>query len=218
MLATFLIEIILAIVVIVRMPKTNTVILGASIITLLSLFQLAEYAICEELVMSAEWWGRIGFAAITLLPPLGFHLAKVLAGKPSSALVYAAYLSGAAWIGMFLSGSVIDSYQCTSNYLIFHMSGDFGGTYFTYYYIWLLAAMAVTLRSYARRIGKYMSSLWLLIGYSAFVFPATIIWLIDTRAADGLPSIMCGFAVVLAIILALRVLPLSNTSGAGKKK
>ena len=47
----------------------------------------------------------------------------------------------------------------------------------------------------------------LALGYLAFIVPTTAANLINPATLAGIPSIMCGFAVLLAIILAGEVLP-----------
>lgn len=47
----------------------------------------------------------------------------------------------------------------------------------------------------------------LALGYLAFIVPTTAVNLINPATLAGIPSIMCGFAVLLAIILAGEVLP-----------
>lgn len=49
--------------------------------------------------------------------------------------------------------------------------------------------------------------LYLGIGYASFMLPTTIVYLIDQTTIAGIPSIMCGFAVLLALCLVFAVLP-----------
>ena len=52
---------------------------------------------------------------------------------------------------------------------------------------------------------------WLLAGYLVFVVPTTFVNIINPNTIEGIPSIMCGFAVLLAVILLLKVSPLVLT-------
>jgi hypothetical protein len=208
MAVTAITELLLALYVLVKLPRNLTTMLGLSILLLLAVFQVAEYSICEGSIFSADTWSRIGFAAITLLPPLGVHLYRNLLGKKAGAIEALAYMTGGLWMVVFLSGNAIDAYQCTTNYLIFDLKPGVGGAYFVYYYIWLLYVLFGSANQWRLGTAKNHTSLmWLTIGYAAFIVPATFIWLLDGPAARGLPSIMCGFAILLAIILALKVLP-----------
>ena len=49
---------------------------------------------------------------------------------------------------------------------------------------------------------------WLLGGYASFIVPAGTIYLLAPETRNAFPSIMCGFAVFLAFILAAKVYPL----------
>ena len=75
MLATLLIEFSGALYTLIRYRLTaRTAILAASLLAL-GVFQLAEYFICTGVVLSGLSWARLGFVAISLLPPLGIELA-----------------------------------------------------------------------------------------------------------------------------------------------
>ena len=46
-----------------------------------------------------------------------------------------------------------------------------------------------------------------MIGYVLFMVPTTFVNIVDPSTISGIPSIMCGFAVLLAATLAGKVLP-----------
>jgi len=48
-------------------------------------------------------------------------------------------------------------------------------------------------------------------GYAAFILPTTAFNIIDPTTTRGIPSIMCGFAVIFAVALVAKVLPQSAT-------
>ena len=50
---------------------------------------------------------------------------------------------------------------------------------------------------------------WLAAGYLSFILPTTFVNLVNPETIEGIPSIMCGFAVLLAIILIGFVAPLT---------
>ena len=81
MIATFVIEIALAVYVNWRYKFNNITKLAISILFFLAVFQLAEYNVCEgSFGIDSLSWARVGYVAITMLPPLGFHLATRIAG------------------------------------------------------------------------------------------------------------------------------------------
>ncbi|HUC96657.1 MAG TPA: hypothetical protein VMR16_03275, partial [Candidatus Saccharimonadales bacterium] len=47
----------------------------------------------------------------------------------------------------------------------------------------------------------------MMVGYLVFLVPTTFFNIIDPSTVKGIPSIMCGFAVLLAFVIVLKVLP-----------
>lgn len=211
MMATFAIEIGLAIYVTWRYSLTNITKLAVGILFFLGVFQLAEYNVCEGAFgLDSLTWSRLGYVAITMLPPLGFHLATRIAGEKRYGMVTAAYVSAGLFAAFFaLSGHGMTSSACLGNYVIFKTAPAAAPLYTAYYYGWLIVGTAYSL-SMARRQSKphYANALKALaFGYMAFIIPTTAVNVIDPATIAGIPSIMCGFAVVLAIMLAGEVLP-----------
>lgn len=212
MLATFAIEFGLAFYAIWRY-KLNTVsrLVVAFLITL-GVFQLSEFMICGGLGLGHTEWVQLGYVAITLLPALGIHLTAVLAGKKSARpLVYAAYASAFAYAVYFIAyGAQVIHEQCAPNYAIFDMDGNGYLFYGLYYYGWLLLTALLSVK-WAKEMPKKAAALrWMVAGYAAFLVPTTLANLIDPATIRAIPSIMCGFAVLFALILVWKVLPLAK--------
>lgn len=184
----------------------------AAILGFLALFQVAEFMICEgALGISSVGWARIGFGAITMLPPLGLHLGMTIAGKKSKPVLAAAYGSALTFAFLFFAlGHGLTGQICGGNYVIFEVTRPMMIPYGLYYYGWVLVGML-----FAWKYGNSQdisdnnrSALrWLAIGYASFVIPTTIVALLKPETRSGIPSIMCGFAVFLAITLLVWVLP-----------
>lgn len=211
MLATFIIEVVCAIYVVYRYKLNAITRLVVAILLGLATFQIAEYNICEGAWgVDSLTWARIGHVAITLLPPLGFHLATKLAGQNRPLLVGVAYGAAAIFSLIFMFvGQGMGAQLCLGNYVIFNIASWAVLPYAAYYYG--LLAMGI---SYSLKAAKSLSSpskkkalYGLAIGYAAFVIPTTAANIIDPSTISGIPSIMCGFAVVLAIVLVTTVLP-----------
>jgi hypothetical protein len=211
MLATFIIEIIGALYVVFRYKMTPVSRLATGILVGLAAFQLAEYNVCEGAWgVDSLTWARIGYVAITLLPPLGLHLATKIANKPQKVLVGSAYGLAAAFGIIFLFvGHGMQSQECLGNYVIFKIAHWATIPYALYYYGLLLLTVGHALRAAKgmKNEAKASSLRFLAMGYLAFIVPTTAANLIDPSTLAGIPSIMCGFAVVLALILVLAVLP-----------
>lgn len=210
MAATFLIEIVLAIVVIWKYklnPISRIVVL---ILLFLAIFQAAEFMICEVWGFGSVTWSRIGHVAITMLPPLGIHLAYEIAGAKKRPLLITAYVTAGAFVAFFLfAGSSLESAACLGNYVIFELTKGSVWLYSLYYYGWLFAGIWLCNQLVGQTKKKNIQSALygIATGYALFILPTATVNLIDPTTISGIPSIMCGFAVLFALILAFWVLP-----------
>jgi hypothetical protein len=215
MLATLTIESVLAIYTVWRYKMSTVTRLITGSLVMLGTFQLAEYFVCTGYGLHAEQWSRRGCVAITTLPPLGLHILHELADKPSRRLVPAAYATMAGFIVFFLSyHSAFIGHQCTGNYVIFQLGERVGGAYTIYYFGWLLTSLVLGWR-WANQFmekGKAVRTKLetvraLMIGYLVFLVPTALALTFQPSTRRGIPSIMCGFAVLFALILSFYVLP-----------
>jgi hypothetical protein len=206
MLATFIIEITLAIYTLWRYKLGTVTRLVIAMLVFLATFQIAEFNVCASGWIDPLMASRIGFCAITMLPPLGLHLVHVVSKIDRRVLVRIAYASAACFILFFLFvGHSLSGNACLGNYVIFQMAPGSSQLYGMYYYLWLLAGIWISFR-HAEGENKGIL-LGTIIGYVVFLLPtATVNFLIPTTIA-GAPSIMCGFAVFFALLLVLWILP-----------
>jgi len=213
MVATMTIEVLLALYAVWRYKMTPVVRLATTTLVMLAGFQLAEYFVCTGSVGHAIMWSRIGFAAITALPPLGLHLMHAVAGKPARRLVATAYASMTAFIVFFLVfPGVFDNYQCTGNYVIFHLRPHAGGLYWIYYMGWIFTGIFYGIRwaNQFRQSGetrKLKIVQALIIGWLIFLLPTATANIVNPSTRSGIPSVMCGFAVLFALVLSFYILP-----------
>jgi hypothetical protein len=210
MIATFIIEIVLFVWAGVRYKASLTRRLAMAMLLFLAMFQLAEFFVCGGLGVDAATWSRLGYVAITTLPPLGLHLIATIAGYKPRAPIVAAYVLGLAWIAVFgFSEGAFTGHQCAGNYVIFQLRSGVGGWYFVYYYALLFAGMALAASAAARtRRKKTRQALHgMIAGYLVFLVPTTIVNTLNPATLEGIPSIMCGFAVLYALTLFFYVLP-----------
>jgi len=211
MIATFFIEIGLALYVAWRYKLNEITRLAVALLFFLSVFQLAEYNVCEgSFGIDSLGWARLGYVAITLLPPIGFHLATKIAGQRQRGLVAFAYAAGIAFALFFaFSGDGITSPACLGNYVIFKSAPGSVWLYTLYYYGWLIMSTVYAFTRAKAGLAKHKARALktLAVGYLAFILPTTLVNIIDPSTIAGIPSIMCGFAVILAVVLAGGVLP-----------
>ncbi len=211
MVATFLVEIIAAIFVLYRYKANKASRLVVSLLLCLSAFQLAEYYVCTNsslAVISA----RFGFVAITLLPVLGLHLMYTLTdNKSNKNYIRFIYLLALLLSAYFLMApQVFDSYRCTGNYVIFQIGHNLTKIYGIYYF-GLVAQSILTgvyyLRSKVSAPNK-LAVKWFIAGYFFFIAPVAFLNVLHPDTGQAIPSILCGFAVTLALVLVAKIAPL----------
>lgn len=210
MIATFAIEIILAVYVTAKYKLNSVTRPAVAMLFFLAVFQLAEYNVCEGAFgVDSLSWSRLGYVAITTLPPLGIHMAVRMAGERQRALIAGSYLVGALFAGYFLfSGFGITSQACLGNYVIFEVAPGSVLPYTLYYYGLLFVGVYYCItRAHKVALHKAAALRALAVGYAVLLIPTTLANIIDPKTMAGIPSIMCGFAVFLALILAGEILP-----------
>ena len=100
MLATLAIEIILAIYTFWRYKLNAVTRIAMALLICLALFQWAEYNVCEGTIfLDNLGWAKLGYVAITMLPPLGIHLIYQLSGDKRRWIPVLGYILAAAKIG-----------------------------------------------------------------------------------------------------------------------
>lgn len=209
MLATFAIEIIFAAYILWRYKFTPITRLIVLLLTFLAVFQGTEFLLCGGMALSGGTWSRIGYAAITMLPPLGIHLAYLLADKKPGPVVAFAYITCAAFIAYFVFATqAISGHTCYANYVTFSTHDASVIPYAVYYYGWLFVGTFLTWK-WANTLDKHRKAALyaLMTGYLALLIPTTTVTLIWDETLAGIPSIMCGFAIILAGILTMKVAP-----------
>ena len=210
MIATFVIEICLAAYTLWRYKMTPVTRLAVTLFTALAIFQLAEFMVCRGVGGDPLAWSRIGYVATTVLPPVGLHLLTVVTKVKRRWLIWPGYIAGVAFVAFFsLIGRSIDGHACLGNYVIFQVAPGSGWLYGLYYYGLLMATLLTGWyylhKPLAKKIRRAVAGL--MLGYTIFIIPATSVNLVDAATIAGMPSIMCGFAVLLALTLAFLVLP-----------
>ena len=210
MIATFVIEISYMAYTLWRYKMSKVTRLAALLLIFLATFQAAEFMVCRGATGHALRWSQIGYIAITMLPPLGVHLIYTIANVKRKLLLIPAYASTVAFTIYFaLVGSAINGHACLGNYVIFEVAPDAGWLYGLYYYGLLLVAvwLALTLRSQVSNRKTKRALLAMVLGYMAFIVPTAAANLASPDTIRGIPSIMCGFAVLFATVLTLIVMP-----------
>lgn len=215
MVATIIIETLLAAYTVWRYKMTELTRLITVTLLTLATFQLAEYFVCTGLGSMAVPWSRVGFVAITALPPLGLHTMHVLAGKPQRRLAKTVYAIMAAFMFFFLlSPGTFTGHKCTGNYVIFQFTPNVTGIYAVYYFTLLLVGIGLgfkwanELKAKGKTAARQLQSVQgLILGYLVFLVPSALAMSVKPDVRRGIPSVLCGFAVLLALVLALYIMP-----------
>ena len=214
MIATFAIEIILAIIVFVRHHMTRFGKTAGVVLLLLATFQFAEYRICTTAGVIPMLWSRIGFVAITSLPLAGVYLVSLVSHKPHFLKLGYATATGFIVYFIFVPKSITGAI-CGGNYVIFNTSNDLYQLYGFYYLGFLLLGIWESIEKIAslkRRTTSKRVLQWLIVGYLSFMGPMGLAYIIFPPARSASASIMCGFALTFAFILALKIVPTYNRS------
>lgn len=210
-LATFAVETVLAVYAFLRYRATRFGRLAAVFLALLAAFQLGELMICRG--APPEPWARFSFIATAWLPVLGLDLIGMLSGRKRALGLGYATAAAFSLAFAFLPGAVTAA-ACTGRFVAFvGFSPGLDTLYGIYYMAMLLLGIGLTVDALRRRAGNLPALRWLLVGYLAFMVPAIALYILVPASQPGFPSILCGFAVFVALIGAFRVLPLVRSSG-----
>lgn len=211
MLATLIIEFCLAIYTLVRYKMTTISRLATAILITLGCFQLSEYMICGGLGLTHIEWAKFGYITTALLPALGIHLISAIAGKKKPLLLSIAYATSIIFVTYFLiNNSALSGQECFANYAVFYAHGIMSQLFGVYYSLWLIIGLYLAWQ-WSKQLPKKRKALRaVILGNLLFILPTFFFNIIDPTTIKGIPSIMCGFAVIFALTLAIKVLPNSG--------
>ena len=208
MLATFIIEMLLAVYVYIKSIKAKSDVGIVLVLVFLAVFQLSEYQICEG--THTLFWTRIGLFAITFLPVLGLYLISKL-NRESKMLKVGFLISIIFAIVFVFAPNAVTGATCGGNYIMFDIDAGVGTMYGMYYFGFLILGIweaAKGVKSEENK-AKIKSALrWFIIGYLSFILPLTVVYIFIPATRVAVASIMCGFAVIFAFILAFKIAPI----------
>jgi hypothetical protein len=202
-LATFIIEFVLAGYVFFRYKFNKYTQLSILILLLLGTFQLSEYMMCKG--ADAQLWSKVGTAGITLLPVLTFHLMTLLTRK--SNLVFVGYFLGSLIIASIFFLPVPILPYCTGKFVILKFHQTFDLLFGVYYMAFVFMGIGLLVQTWRNHKGDAAELFWAMMIYASFLIPTLLVYIFFAVARMGVPSIMCGFAVLGGIILVFKELP-----------
>jgi hypothetical protein len=208
MIVTFIVEIILAVYVFLKSRQAKSNLGIVAVLVFLAAFQLSEFLICGG--QNPLLWSRIGLFAITFLPILGLYLINQLK-KDTHLLKFGAFVAIAFAVFFIFVPQTINGATCGGNYIIFEIRPDVHSLYGYYYFGFLLLGIWEALSGIREDKKKRMSKrglFWLIVGYLSFILPLTLVYYLIPITRVAIASIMCGFAVIFAFILAFKIAPI----------
>jgi len=202
----FLIEIILAAIVLVKKPrgKIGTVYLMAALLLfLLGMYQFTEFMFCVS--GNIALWGLIGFIIYTFLPVIGIHFTCILTEKKEFIrgifllyIIPVLFSTFAIFSENFISGGA-----CSTIFIRVDRSlGDILFLIYTFYYSIFVILIGIlfkmTISEQKSLINKRIYSIGL-IGVLSFTIPTLVLILIFPYLKIVFPSMMCEFALLFAV-------------------
>ena len=191
---------------VIRTPQRIIV----ALLIFLAVFQIAEFNVCT-LHPIQLLWSRIGYVFITMLPALALDL--VIRLRSNTRLRHLTDF-GYAMAILFIIGfsflpSALNSGVCTGNYVIFLLVQPLSMFYGLYYLGLEILGLALSFLPEPKAKQKNQSALrWMGVAYLTLMIPSLIIYIVLPTTRIAIPSIMCGFAVLFALVIALKVAPL----------
>lgn len=202
---TFIIEFSFALYVLVKYKPTQFSKLCVLVLLCLGLFQLSEFLICVSPYIDLSI--KLGYIAITLLPAFGLHIICTLTQR-WKILAYTSYACVAllSMAILFIPQVAILS-TCNPSYVSYEVNPTFSFLHWLYYVVTM--AIGIMLLTYAilKHIGDRKQEKWMIISYFVFIIPSLILFYANVIAHTALPSVMCGFAILTAIIFVFIIIP-----------
>ena len=202
-LILFGIELILLIIICIKNRDHPQFWIIFTIMLLLQTYQLSEFLLCIGVAQNIVV--RLAISIITFLPPTGYLLTiRVLQCKRKFvllifylSLIFAVILS----FYFFFWDTTIVMKDCNPIYAVYQIG--FTHLYGVYYNsVILLTLLVIFYQIIFKRVLKHnLKGLLVLIGYISFLLPMIITLLVDPLLVSATTSIMCKYAILLAIML-----------------
>jgi hypothetical protein len=194
-----------------RSPGRKRILFPTGLIfLLLAGYQFAEVAVCRS--PEHTFWTQLAFLDITWLPPLGLWLGYQLSAprlrwlKAVALADMALALAFSFWI-LAAPGAITTS-VCQLVLARYFPTGAFDFAYALFYQLSLLITIfgAAAGMSFAEDVIRRKHWANLQTGLLGFLLPALAVRILVAESDGILPSVMCHFAVVLAVSLFVLVL------------
>lgn len=206
-LATFVVEASLGIYALWKYRKTAYGKVAAALLLFLSGFQLSELYICGG--GASEFWTRFGYVCTAFLPALGIdYIERVTQKKIYTVFAYATAVAFALIIAFY--PGLFPLSTCTGMFVAF--ATDYSGFDIVYPLYYLTALfLGIGLAAVAREKTNLKQVMnWILVAYASFMVPTMFVYLYYAITFSAFSSILCGFAILFALVFSAKVLPLTS--------
>jgi len=177
---------------------------SAAILVFLAGYQVVEAVLCT-MAPRSEFLPRLAFLVVTWLPPLGLLLASFLLSqgdRPARSFAHGMFVLAAGFcIWILLDPGFATLSACAAVYARYDHARTAFLAYSAYYWAGLLGLAGFSAYGAARphdphdgRLAKLM-----FLGSLALIVPAVVTSRLLPTPDGALPSVMCHFAVLLAI-------------------
>jgi len=208
-LGTFVIESILAFYILYKYRKTEFGIVSFFVLLSLASFQLPEYLLCTtDKYVYYPLLMQISFIGTIFLPALGMHLVHLLNEKKYTKLVKLGYiLASLVSVAIILSKGEDFMHICTGHYVRFSLGTLVTKLYFFTYLTLVGSSIYILISKIIKRENRNLN-IWMLMAFLVFLIPTYTLYFLSFIPNNGIPSVLCGFALFAALILIAKILPL----------
>jgi len=207
-LTTAIIEFVLAATLIIFFKKTTLRNFFVLFIILLGFYQLTEYFICTT--NNITFWALLAFITYNYLPAIGLHaVSKLIKKRIHLIIIYAIPVAAtivAIFTPNFIQSATCDRFFITIEilYVVGTRSIDYFLHYsylFVYYVGFILWAIALSYINYRKQKNKIKREIEIveILGVLLMSIPVLILILIVPALNLSFPSLLCQFAILVAI-------------------
>jgi hypothetical protein len=151
---------------------------------------------------------KVGFIGTAFLPALGLHLVHLINNRQYKILVWVGYvLAILAIMAIFLTNNESFLHECVGRFVAFKVGTLTGKIYFLYYALVIGISFVLLFVNIYKKINTKLN-IYTTAAFLVFIVPALVLFFASQVPYSGLPSVMCGFAILAAIILTAKILPL----------
>jgi len=184
--------------------KNHIIFTTCIILTLLAGYQILEVLICQH-VLQSNFLSRLAFMVIAWLPPFGVLLISYIYPKLKKLYpIFLFILALAINILVIFNTGFVEKSTCRLVLAFYTNPLPQYLFYIAFYWLGLLSMILLSLSCWLKSRNSIKGKLLKQIFYGTlgFVLPAALTLIFFPSLSGSMPSILCHFAIILAIFLA----------------